>query len=82
MVTDEEKAAETIARLQAALESERVRKRAVLCVLIGMAALELSRYLAPLTHPALGVFGAVFCLVYVIYGLYLYSTQEAFVRKG
>jgi hypothetical protein len=69
-----------IAQLEAELRSERVRRRGLLAILAGLAALELSRTLAPLVHPALALFGSVFCLIYVLYGLYLYSTQERFVR--
>jgi hypothetical protein len=71
-----------VAGLEAELAVERVRRRALLTVLAGMGVLEASRFIAPFTHPAVAVFGAVFCLVYVVYGLYLYSTQERFARKG
>ena len=70
-----------IGQLEADLSAERTRRRGLLAVLIGVAALELSRELAPLTHPAVALFGAVFCLVYVLYGLFVYSTQEKFVKK-
>lgn len=70
-----------IAELEAELSAERTRRRGLLAVLIGVAVLELCRELAPLTHPAVALFGAVFCLVYVLYGLFVYSTQEKFVKK-
>jgi hypothetical protein len=66
--------------LERELTAERIRRRGVLCILAGMAALEIARFLAPVTHAYVAIFGAVFCLVYVVYGLYLYSTQEPFVR--
>jgi hypothetical protein len=70
-----------IEALEADLASERQRKRGLFAVLVGMAALEASRFLAPLIHPALALFGSVFCMVYVLYGLYVFATQERFVRR-
>jgi uncharacterized protein YjeT (DUF2065 family) len=71
-----------LAQLEHELHAERVRRRGLFFVLVGVAALELARFLAPLTHPAVALFGSVFCLVYVLYGLYLYSTQERFLGAG
>ncbi len=70
----------TVADLQRELELERTRRRGVLYILVGLAALEVARFLTPIFHKSIAVFGAVFCLVYSFYGLYIYSTTESFVQ--